>query len=107
MLFTPGAISFLLVTKMKATIFALIALLLFLQYKLWFSGDSVFTALQLQQQIGVQQTHNQELQARNRALAMEIADLKQESEAIEERARIDLGMVKEDEIFYRVIEDKE
>lgn len=80
-------------------------LFLLLQYDLWFGEGSLGTAWQLQSSIGSQQAQNQRLQTRNQTLEAEVKDLKAGKEAIEERARSELGMVKENETFYQVIEE--
>ena len=82
---------------------ALVVLLLLLQWSIWFGSPDAFDAIALQKQIAGQKLENQGLQERNSALGAEVRDLKQGSEAIEERARSDLGMVKKDETFYQVI----
>jgi len=90
---------------MKITFFALIGLLLFLQYKLWFTNDgNVSTVLKLSSEVDKQREHNQSLTARNQDLEAEIIDLKKTEEAMEGRARMDLGMVKQGEVFYQVVE---
>lgn len=89
---------------MKRLCFVLTLLLLILQYRLWFGGNSLSESYQLQDQIQVQQESNAKLIARNQILREEINDLRSGTEAIEERARNELGMVKEGETFYRVVE---
>ncbi|MDH3321253.1 MAG: septum formation initiator family protein, partial [Betaproteobacteria bacterium] len=55
-------------------------------------------------QLALQQSKNAQLEARNVALEAEVRDLKQGLEAIEERARYELGMIKSDEVFFQVVE---
>lgn len=86
-------------------VLVLLALLLAaLQYKLWFGNGGQGEVVALQAQVTAQQTENAKLQARNDALAAEVADLKSGGEAVEERARSELGLVKPGEAFYRVID---
>jgi cell division protein FtsB len=86
-------------------VLVLLALLLTaLQYKLWFGNGGQGEVVALQAQVTAQQTENAKLQARNDALAAEVADLKSGGEAVEERARSELGLVKPGETFYRVID---
>jgi cell division protein FtsB len=75
-----------------------------LQYKLWFSEGSWGEVTGLQNQVAHQKRDNQGLQERNNALAAEVEDLKSGEEAVEERARSELGMIKPGEKFYRVVE---
>lgn len=81
---------------------ALLAALLLLQYRLWFSNDGVRDVLRLQAQVSAQQQQNASLAERNRQLAGEVQDLKQGYAALEERARADLGMISGNETFYQV-----
>ena len=55
------------------------------------------------QQIKTQRTKNEQLKARNNAMAAEVRDLKDGLEAVEERARSELGMIKQDEIFFQIL----
>jgi cell division protein FtsB len=88
----------------KIVLYALIALLLALQYPLWFGGGGFGTLWQLQREIEAQRMENARLRERNEALEAEVQDLKQGLQAIEERARKELGMVKKGESFYQAIE---
>lgn len=81
--------------------------LLLLQSQLWLGDGSVPEVWRLQQAVEAQREQNEALDERNRALAADVADLRQGREAIEERARRELGMVGEEESFYLVIEDDE
>ena len=89
---------------MKAIITALAILFVLLQFKLWFGEGSMKEVWLLDEAIAAQTEENASLKERNQALAAEVADLKQGLEAVEERARYDLGMIKEGEAFYQVVE---
>ena len=79
-------------------------LLLVLQYDLWIGDGSIANVISLQRAIEAQKQENERLRERNLALDAEVKDLKTASDAIEERARLELGMIREGETFYRVIE---
>ena len=82
----------------------LMVLIVLLQMKLW-QGEGSWTAEQeLQRQVEDQRSENAKLKERNAALAAEVEDLKTGEAAVEERARVELGMVKPGETFYRVVE---
>ena len=89
---------------MKKLLTLLIILLVYLQYRLWFGEGSLQDVWQLHQEVGFQRQENIELRERNAALDAEVQDLQQGLDAIEEHAREDLGMVKEGETFYQVVE---
>lgn len=82
----------------------LLGLLLALQYPLWFGNGSAVAAWHLHQQVKAQKTENERLAERNQALIAEVVDLKHGLDAIEERARAELGMVKQGETFFQVVE---
>jgi cell division protein FtsB len=82
----------------------LILLLLWLQYRLWVGEGSLAEVVSLQQEIARQRAELGRLEARNKALQAEVADLKDGLDALEERARSELGMIKQGEVFYQVIE---
>lgn len=88
---------------MKWLLSLLTLLLLLLQYRLWVGDGGVPSVMQLQQDVQQQQLVKQQLQERNAALEAEVEDLKQGLDAIEERARSELGMVRKDEQFYQII----
>ncbi|AQZ93269.1 cell division protein FtsB [Halopseudomonas phragmitis] len=79
-----------------------LTLLAGLQYRLWVGDGSFAHVAQLKQQIAAQQRENEQLQERNRVLTAEVIELKQGLETIEERARHELGMVKEGEILFQL-----
>ncbi|MDH5325746.1 MAG: cell division protein FtsB [Gammaproteobacteria bacterium] len=89
---------------MKALITILVLLLAVLQFKLWFGDGNLREVWLLRDAIEAQKVENQELRRRNAALEAEVQDLKKGLEAVEERARSELGMIKKDETFFQVIE---
>jgi cell division protein FtsB len=89
---------------MKPLIAVLAILLVLLQFKLWFGEGSMKDVWRLEDAIAAQSEENAQLAERNQALAAEVADLKQGLEAVEERARSELGMVKQGETFYQVVD---
>ncbi len=89
---------------MKTIIAALAVLFVLLQYKLWFGEGSMMEVWKLNRAIAVQGAENAQLLERNQALAAEVADLKEGVDAIEERARRELGMIKEGETFFQVVD---
>ena len=88
----------------KLVLAALLLLLAILQYFIWL-GDHGFGRLwHLQRTVDNQKYENQELRVRNERLHAEVTDLKKGTDALEERARSELGLIKEDETFYQVLE---
>lgn len=81
----------------------LLAALVVLQYRLWASPNGMREVWRLEQAIELQTEENERLANRNRTLAAEVRDLKVGKQAIEERARTDLGMVKANETFFQVV----
>ena len=91
---------------MKLLTLALIALIALLQYPLWLGKGSWLRVWDADRQLRAQRETNQKLQSRNAALDAEVRDLKQGLDAIEERARSELGMVKRDEMFFQILDDQ-
>ena len=89
---------------MKVIFAALAILLVLLQAKLWFGDGSIKDGWRMKDAIDAQSSENSQLKERNQALIAEVDDLKQGLDAIEERARNELGMVKKDETFYQVVD---
>jgi cell division protein FtsB len=89
---------------MRILIAVLIILILALQYRLWVGEGSLAEVAALRDQLEAQKLENQQLRERNAALDAEVQDLKTGYAAIEERARSELGMIRNDEIFYQVID---
>ena len=83
----------------------LLLALVALQVKLWVGEGGMRDVKVLEQSVGVQREENAELHARNDALAAEVEELKHGDEAVEERARSEMGLIKDGETFYRVIDD--
>jgi cell division protein FtsB len=88
---------------MKPLAIALAALVVALQYPLWVGKGSWLRVWELDRSLGQQHEATAKLKARNDALDAEVRDLKQGYDAIEERARLELGMIKRDEVFYQVV----
>ena len=85
-------------------LFIVLALLTVItQYPLWWGKGGWMRVHELQKKVASQQETNEALLARNNALQAEVQDLKSGTAAIEERARQDLGMVKEDEVFVQIL----
>ena len=89
---------------MKYLPHTLIALILAIQYPLWMGKGSWLKVWEFSRQVDQQKAKNIQLATRNAGLDAEVRDLKQGIEAVEERARVELGMIKSDEIFYQVID---
>jgi cell division protein FtsB len=90
---------------MKLLTVALLVLLGAIQYPLWLGKGGWLRVSEVDQQIQAQRETNARLKARNAALDAEVRDLKQGMEAIEERARSELGMIRQDEMFFQLLED--
>jgi cell division protein FtsB len=86
--------------RILAIIFAL--LIIALQYPMWLGKGGWLRVRELDRQVDAQRRINTELQARNAKLDADVRDLKQGLEAIEERARSELGMIRQDEVFFQL-----
>jgi|TARA_B110000240_G_scaffold17541_1_gene17917 cell division protein FtsB len=89
---------------MRWLLIILITFLVGLQFRLWVGEGSLAHQFELDTQIAEQRVENQLLKRRNEKVAQEVESLKSNLESIEEKARRDLGMIKEGEIFYLVID---
>lgn len=89
---------------MKFLIALLTLLIVLLQYKLWFGDGGIRQINQYQQRVDQLTRDIKKKQERNEGLYAEVLDLRKGQEAIEERARYELGMIKEDETFFQIIE---
>ena len=89
---------------MKWLTVTLLALIALIQYPLWLGKGGWLRVHDVDQQITAQREINARLKTRNAALEADVRDLKRGLEAIEERARSELGMIRQDEIFFEVLE---
>lgn len=88
--------------RLLAIVFAV--MIAALQWPLWVGKGGWLRVWQLDQQVTERKIQNDKLQERNNALEAEVSDLKTGSDAIEERARNELGMVKQDEVFFQILD---
>lgn len=84
----------------------LFALLILLQYPLWFGKGGMLRVSDLENQLEQQKQVNESLRLRNQQLEGDVRSLSEGVEAIEERARNDFGMIKKDEVFIQLIEPR-
>lgn len=75
-----------------------------MQFQLWFGDDGIRTLNLVEEELAQQKNINAKLEDRNRLLEIEVVDLKTGVEAIEERARSELGMIKEGETFFLIVD---
>ena len=92
---------------MRLLLIVLVLLTAFIQYPLWLGKGSWMRVRELEQQIAAQNEINEALVARNNALAAEVQDLKSGTQAVEERARGEMGMVKQGEVFVQLLAPNE
>lgn len=92
---------------MRILTLLLVIVLGLLQYRLWLGQHSIADYVRLQEELRTQQASNLELEKRNRLLKADVTDLQQGLEAIEERARNELGLIKQDEVFFRLFSQPE
>jgi len=85
----------------------LLLVLLGLQYRLWVGDGSLAEVRSLRREIGAQTAELKKLRTRNQVLEAEVQDLREGLDALEERARSELGMIKHGELFLQVIERPE
>lgn len=88
---------------MKWLAAALVVVVALLQYRVWISDNGVHEVDRLQRAVAAQRSENDQLAERNKQLAAEVRDLKTGMDALEERARSDLGMIAGHETFYQVV----
>ena len=92
---------------MRWLLIILTVLFVGLQFRLWVGEGSLAHKAELTKKVEQQRQINQQLQSRNQHVAQEVESLKTNLDSIEEKARKDLGMIKEGEIFYLVIDKDE
>lgn len=88
---------------MRSLTFVLAALIALAQYPLWLGKGGWLRVWDMNRQVEAQRARNDQLQARNSALDAEVTDLKRGLDAIEERARFELGMTRQDEVFFQIV----
>lgn len=92
---------------MKILLAILLLLLIGLQYKLWFGDGSLSEIVQLSRELDIQKQKLRELEDRNKILEAQVLDLQNGLDAFEEKARNDLGMIKEGETFIQLIPEEQ
>lgn len=90
---------------MKLLWFIMAVLILLLQVRLWIGEGSFAQVWALEQSIAEQREDNDELSVRNERLYAEVRNLRNEQGAVEERARMNLGLIRDDETFFLVVEN--
>jgi cell division protein FtsB len=91
---------------MRIFALALVFLIVAIQYPLWFGKGGWLHVRHVDRQLQMQREDNARLALRNATLSAEVRDLKTGLDAIEERARVELGMIKSDEVFFQVLEPR-
>lgn len=91
---------------MRWPVLVLVALLIVLQYPLWLGKGGWLRAWEVERQLQAQKEENRRLEQRNAGLEAEVRDLKAGYDAIEERARFELGLVRPDEVFVQIPEKR-
>src|SRR5579872_280654 len=81
----------------------LLGILVVLQYRLWFESNGIIEMFQLKKQLTVEQLQNEKLKKRNQQVLTQVQYLQKNQDAVELRARQELGMIKKDEKFYQVV----
>ena len=89
---------------MRSIVIFLLLALISLQYKLWVGDDSVSQWYRLEKKLAEEDQENRALEVRNRAIEADIIGLQSGEQALEEQARVELGMVKEGEVYYQFAE---
>ncbi len=92
---------------MRWFVSGLVGLLILLQYRLWFAEGGLAEASRLREQLAQAEAENAALTARNDALAREVMALQNGMEAVEKSARENLGLIKEGEVYYQFVEERD
>jgi len=91
---------------MKKLLAILVIVLTALQYRLWVGEGSLAHAHRLDADINLQKAENEKMRERNRIMDVEVEELKTGLDTIEERARNDIGLIKKDETFFMIVDQK-
>lgn len=89
---------------MRLITIILAVLLVLIQYPLWFGKGGWRRVWELDQQVSAAQKKNEELKTRNAKIESDVRDLNQGTDAIEERARNEMGMIKQGEVFVQIVD---
>jgi len=89
---------------MRKVAITLATLVVLIQYPLWLGKGGWLRVWDIERQLQSQKAKNAAVQTRNDALDAEVRDLKRSLDAVEERARVELGMVRQDEVFFQIID---
>jgi cell division protein FtsB len=92
---------------LRYIVYGLLVLLIAIQYPLWIGKGGWLHVYQMDKEVQAQQQKNQELEKRNSKIAGDVNDLRQGTRAVEERARIEHGMVKENETMVQIVQNDE
>jgi cell division protein FtsB len=92
---------------LRYIVYGLLGLLVAIQYPLWIGKGGLLHVYQMDKEVQTQQQKNQELEKRNNKIAGDVNDLRQGTRAVEERARIEHGMVKESETMVQIVQNDE
>jgi cell division protein FtsB len=87
----------------KLLTISLILVLIIFQYRLWFQSDGIIDMIRVKKQLSLQMQENEQLKKRNQLLLQQVERLQNNNEAVESRARHELGMIKKGETFYQVV----
>ena len=88
---------------MRLIFIGLLAIFLLIQYPLWMGRGGWFEVMEMRQELAQQRVVNEGLKARNEAMKAEVQDLLSGTEAVEERARADLGLMHRREVFIQIL----
>ncbi len=89
---------------MRTVIMGLLLIVAALQYKLWLGDGSISSWKHLEKELAAHEIENHKLAAQNRILETEVIELKQGEDALEEQARLELGMIKDNETYYQLMD---
>lgn len=92
---------------MRYIVYGLVVLLIAIQYPLWIGKGGWLHVYQMDKEVQAQEAKNRELENRNNKITGDVNDLRQGTRAVEERARIEHGMVKESETMVRIVQSDE
>lgn len=89
--------------RLQAGFVVAVALLVLLQYRLWFQNDGIYEVLSLKKSLATQSMETEKLKKRNEELAFQVTRMQKSKDATEARARNELGMIKNGETFYQFV----